>query len=282
MYSVKVQNSRGEVLDLTGNPKYNILRIDGLTPPKADVSTTAISTMDGSRFNYSRLTQRNIVIQIQPVHPVEENRINLYKWFSAKQAVRFFYKNKTRDVYVDGYVESMEGSLFDNPQTMQVSIICPDAYFKDAKEIVKNGSYIIPLFEFAFAIEEEGIEFSSYDEFSTIVLLNESDVEMGMIIKITANAPVSNPKIYRRNTLESFELNFEMQKSDVIEISTIKGNKYVRLIREGVETNIINRVIPVPTWFQLLPGDNQFTYESDSGTTSMYIDFHYQYIFEGV
>ena len=282
MYTAKVQNARGEVLDLTGNSNYQVISIDGLTPPKAEIATTTVSTLDGSRFNYSRLTSRNIVIQLKPLREIEENRIDLYGWFSPKQLIRFFYKNEHRDVYIDGYVESFDGNLFDNPQIIQISIICPDAYFKDSTEVTLDGSYVEPLFEFEFSIDEAGIEFSTYDNISTVPVENKSDTDMGIIIRINAEGEVINPRVYKEDTLESFGLILTMNDGDIAEISTIKGDKYVRLIRNGEMTNIINYVAPSPSWFQLSPGTNLFTYEADSGSENMTISFEYNYIFGGV
>ena len=256
--------------------------MDGLTPPTAAISTAVVGTMDGEKFNSARLNIRNPVLTIRPHNPVEENRINLYRWFSPKHNVKLYYSNGQRDVFTQGYVESVTGSLFDNPQTFQISIICPDAYLYNRSEIVQDASYAAALFEFPFAVPEEGVELSRYDNIDTVVVINDSDSETGVTIQLRASGDVVNPKIYRRDTLESFGLNITMQARDVIEINTRRGSKGVKLYRDGNETNIINYIDKNVVWFQLLPGDNQFTYTADSGDFSLAATFVYNPRYEGV
>ena len=282
MFTLIVENSRGERLNLTESKNYDLLRVDGLTPPTAAISTAVVGTMDGEKFNAARLNMRNPVLTIRPHNPVEENRINLYKWFSPKHGVTLYYSNGSREVFTRGYVESVTGSLFDNPQTFQISIICPDAYLYDQSEIVQDASYAAALFEFPFAVPGEGVEMSRYDNIDTVVVINDSDSETGVTIQLRASGDVVNPKIYRRDTLESFGLNITMQAGDVIEINTRRGSKGVKLYRDGNETNIINYIDKNVTWFQLLPGDNQFTYTADSGDFSLAATFVYNPRYEGV
>ena len=282
MFTLIVENSRGERLNLTESENYDLLRVDGLTPPTAAISTAVVGTIDGEKFNAARLNMRNPVLTIRPHNPVEENRINLYKWFSPKHKVKLHYANGHRKVFTQGYVESVVGSLFDNPQTFQVSIICPDAYLYDQAEIMQDASYARALFEFPFAIPAEGVELSAYDNVNTILVVNDSDAETGMIIRLTASGDVVNPIIYRRDTLESFALNISMRTSDVIEIDTRRGSKGVKLYRDGNQTNIINYISKNVVWFQLLPGDNQFTYTAESGDFSLAATFIYNPRYEGV
>ena len=282
MFTLIVENSRGERLNLTESKNYDLLRVDGLTPPTAAISTAVVGTMDGEKFNSARLNIRNPVLTIRPHNPVEENRINLYRWFSPKHNVKLYYSNGQRDVFTQGYVESVTGSLFDNPQTFQISIICPDAYLYNRSEIVQDASYAAALFEFPFAVPEEGVELSMYDNIDTVVVINDSDSETGVTIQLRASGDVVNPKIYQRDTLESFGLNITMQAGDVIEINTRRRSKGVKLYRDGNETNIINYIDKNVVWFQLLPGDNQFTYTADSGDFSLAATFVYNPRYEGV
>ena len=282
MPTIKVENSRGDLLDFSKHTEYAIIIEDGLTPPTADVVTSAVSMFDGEQFNYSKLQKRNIVLRIWPTRDVEKNRINLYKWFTSKQWIRLYFSNESRSVYIDGYVEIMDGGLYSNPQNYQVSIICPDPYFKNVDETFVIGSYVNPLFEFPFSIDEDGIEFSTYDVVSSVTIENKSDAEAGMSIVLTATNTVANPKIYRRDTLEKFALKFEMQAGDIITINTRKGEKGVKLYRNGVETNIINSIDRQSKWLQLIPGDNLFTYDADDGLIFLNADFKYNQIYGGV
>ena len=126
MYTLKVENQKGEILDLTGSPSYDVLKIDGLNPPSASINFSTMANFDGSIYNSAQLGNRNIVLTIKVYNPVETNRINLYKYFQMKKKIRVYYENNTRSVYADGYVETFENDYFTINQTIQISILCPN------------------------------------------------------------------------------------------------------------------------------------------------------------
>ena len=94
MFSLKVENDKGAVLNLTGNNNYTVYKIEGLTPPQATVNTSVNTTTDGSKINSSRLENRNIVIYLTIDNDVEVNRINLYKYFPVKKNKIVLFKGE--------------------------------------------------------------------------------------------------------------------------------------------------------------------------------------------
>lgn len=283
MFEVSVENKKGNKISFVQNEKYAITSITGLGPPDAAINTINVGSFDGERYNSSKTAMRNIVMTIAILGDIEANRIALYSVFKSKEWIRFYYKNGIRDVYIDGYVESAPIDLFSENQEVQVSILCPQPFFENAEEIIKDMNLIISMFYFPFSIEETpGIPFSAYDENLERVITNEGEIERGMIIELNAFDVVKNPKIFNKNTLEFFGLNIEMQKGDKITISTIKGSKTVSLLRNGINVNIFNNIMKDITWLQLEPGDNLFTYEAEEGTEYLNILFRHRDNFEGV
>ena len=113
MYTAKIENVNGEVMLLTNKEsKYQVISITGLNPPKAQINTTPIVGLDGAKFNSSKLETRNIVITIRLNGDVEANRQALYNFFVTKKWCRFYYTNGSRNVYIDGYIDSVECDLF--------------------------------------------------------------------------------------------------------------------------------------------------------------------------
>ena len=282
MYSLTVKNHKGSVLQLTGNADYSIYKIDGLNPPPATINNSVNTTTDGSKINSVRLENRNIVIYIKPERNIEQNRIKLYKYFPSKQTVTLYFKNGSRDVYISGVVETLELNHFENPQIAQVSIICPDPYFKDTKELSVELGDISPVFEFPFSIPEEGVEFSTYIANNRKNIINTSDVETGLIIKLFATGEVINPVIYDITSKKQMRLNITMKASDTIIINTNVDNKSVTLIRDGVTTNALGYMRPDSKWFTLSAGDNIFTYECESGGSNLFITFTASVLYSGV
>lgn len=282
MYTLKVENNRGEMLSFDDWKKYDILKIDGLEPPKARLNFSEMANYDGSIFNSSRLENRNIVLYIKIHNPAEKNRINLYKYFQMKKQVRIYYENNSRSVYVDGYVETFECGYFELNQTVQISIICNDPYWKEETKAELEFSRAISCFEFPMDIPPEGIELSRIETQLSTYILN-SEIETGAIIEFRAVANgVINPKFINRTTQKYFAIDFEMQSGDAVRISTIKGEKSVTLIRNGTETNIINKMAIGSEWVTLVAGINELSYECESGAENLNVFVSAYRCYEGV
>ena len=282
MFTLKIENRFGDVLELTHNRNYIVTGVEGLNPPKAKINLSDVAGMDGALFNSAKAETRNLVLTVLPQTPVEENRLTLYRFAQVAQWCKIYYSNGSVDVQIEGYVETVNGSLFSKSQTLQISIICPQPYFEGLHEIRNDISSLISMFEFPFAIEAEGIEFSyiNHDILSTVV--NVGDVPTGIIIEITARGEVVNPVIYDNLTGRSIGLNITLAERDKIVINTNSGSRSVTLISGNAERNIMNLMKPNPNWFTLLPGENIFSYEADSGVDLMSIVFRHRTKFGGV
>lgn len=279
MYKTTVKNTKGEDLRLFPNKSYAV-EIEGLTPPKAALNFANVGTLDGSVYNSGRIENRNIVLAIKPLVDVEKNRINLYRFFRVKQQVFFYFENGMRNVYIEGIVESIDGSLFEQSQTIQVSIICPNPMFKDIEEDITDISQVVPTFTFPFAIAKEGVQFSYIDKVTEKNVFYNGEIDAGIIIELTAVGAVKDPTLYKENG-GSIGIDIDMQLGDVITINTNKGEKSVTLLRDATETNIINLVRPKPTWFTLEPGDNVFLYTA-TNQELLQIVFKTRPLYEGV
>lgn len=281
-YKLTVENQNNQSLVLTNNRNYVIRSIDGLTPPIATINSSVVAMVDGAIYNSARVETRNIIINISPLIPVEKNRNMLYTYFPIKKQVRLYYENGTKHVYIDGYVDSIDGSLFDISQTLSISITCLEPYWKSQSLSTADVSDTESLFEFPFAIDKEGTEFSRINKTSTVNVINYGDVEIGMIIEMIADNIVDNPRIYRTDTGEMFALWFRMEDKDKIIINTNRNKKSVTLIREGQYSNLISSLIPGSVWFNLNLGDNIFAYESDSGADRLEVRFNFYNSYAGV
>ena len=282
MFTLKVENDRGEVLNLTSNPDYTVYNIDGLTPPRATVSTSVNATMDGSSVNNTRVEKRNIVIYTTINGAVEAKRISLYKYFPVKRDVKLYFSNGTRDTVIEGVVELIECNLFSNRQVAQISIICPKPYFKSVEQLVTHFSDISKLFAFPFSIPESGIEFSAMTSNIRKSIINVGDVPTGVIMELVANGTVVNPVIYDVLKRTHMALNFTLQPSDKIIINTNVGEKSINLVRNGVATNILGNMVHDSDWFILESGDNVFTFDAESGNNNLQITFTTSLLYSGV
>lgn len=285
MYTFIVENESGEQLRLTQNDKYVIESITGLNPPSTSLNYSTLVNNDGSDYNSGRIENRNIVIQVYPKFPVEENRLRLYRIFKLKKTVKIFYKNGSRNVYIEGQVESVEVSPFVSPQLVQISIICPKPHWLSVGEVVTDVSKEVTLFEFPFSIDAEGIPFSEYNDAQIAAVINHGDVESGMIIDIHNNGggTFSIPRIYNADTGEFFEVAASTSNVAVsIRIDTEKKKVYFLENDLTPAGDLFNYVNVNSKWLTVAPGTNFFYYTASEGAANMTVTFRFKSKYEGV
>lgn len=136
MYRLKIKNDRGEIYELTHDREhFTVLSVSGLTLPQCSVNVSESGTTDGGEYSSSHLSPRNIVITAAPEGDIETNRQRLYRMFPLHKPVTIYYRTYNRDLHIDGYVETIDGSLFEQRETLQISVICPDPYFRDSAPV---------------------------------------------------------------------------------------------------------------------------------------------------
>ena len=117
------------------------------------------------------------------------------------------FKNKYRNVKIDGYVETLESDIFSMREEVQISIICPRPFFEDLAFIYKEISSVVALFEFPFSIANP-IPFSELLEIPQLKINNVGDVNCGTLIDVYCYDTVEGLKIINTTTSEYFELNY--------------------------------------------------------------------------
>ena len=281
-YTLRASNEYGEIMSLTGRRDMAVTNTEGLHPPVADINVDPLALSDGAVFNSSRVGTRNIVITIYFMQNPENCRHELYKIFKPKKAVRLYYTNNTRNVYIDGRVESCVVNPFDKMQNAQISILCPAPYFRNITDDITDFLAVNSALEFPVEFPEEGIPFSEISAYAEKSVINSGEVETGVVIEFQTRGAVVNPAFYNTTTGEAFLLGFSFQTGDSVRISTLEGNKRAVLTRDGVEINLLNYIGQGSSWFNLRIGDNIFSYTALSGTEYMEVRFTTTPLFEGV
>lgn len=227
--NVQVRNTKGIlVLDLPvaasklGDP-YIVKDIEGTGPVKATIATAAYANHDGGVFQASRRGMRNVVFKVlyRPDHrsnqSVQTLRRELYSLFPPKGEVRLrFISDDYQPVDIVGTVESHDPVLFtDNPE-VQMSILCIDPDFKAIKATTINSFNNLPIIVSYFGNASSGFLFEMFVSRS----ISQVTLRNGIQPNIVYNTPLI--------------------KDDILQISTLRGNKYIRRIRGGVTTSDLN------------------------------------------
>ena len=301
--SITVTNYLGDSIKLElGRPEQSgflIKSVSGLGPSKANINTTEVSTNDGSLFNSARLNQRNIVFEFIFVESInresiEDIRQKSYKYFPIKKNVDLLIETDNRIVKATGYVESNEPNIFSSQESAQISIICPDPYFYSIEKTITIFSGIEPLFEFPFennSLTDNLLEFGEIIVNQEKTVFYKGDSEVGVVIYIHAIGEATNLTIYNALTREVLKIDTDrlealtgsiIKAGDDIIISTIKGQKFIRLIRDGEYINILNCLGRNFDWFRLVKGDNVFAFIAETGERNLQFRIENSIVYEGV
>ncbi len=298
--SITVTNHLNESIKLElGFPErsgFLIQEISGLGPVKADINVSELSSIDGSIYNSARLPSRNIVFKLVLLESptIEDTRQKSYKFFPIKKRVRLLIETTNRTAEIFGYVESNEPIIFSKQETTQISIVCPNPYFYSEGKQITTFTGIEKVFSFPFSNEslsDKLLIMGNILKNQIQTVLYEGDSEIGFNIEIHAVGTAKHVMIYNMNTLENMKIDTDklialtgqpIIMGDSIFISTIKGDKSIQLLREGVYYNIINCLDRDATWMFLRKGDNVFAFDAEEGGANLYFRIINQVIYQGI
>ena len=282
MLFLKIENEYGESYDFSKSADYAVT-VTGLTPGSATLKTSKVASKHGCKCNGSTLNERNIVLNIYPRNNVEQNRIDIYKYIVLGGYIKLYLKNGTRDTWIEGHIETIEGDLFTAPQMLQVSIICGDPFFKDVNSVTTEFTSVTTTFEFPMNVTSEGVIFGEIQKNALKNVRNESNSEIGVIIDIIATADNAlEPTIINEDTLETFTVEHQFITGDIVRIDTREGHRSLTLIRGGIETNILNSMTRDSKWISLKRGDNLFSYRALIYEEYLNVKISFQPVYTGV
>lgn len=314
--TVTVTNHKKESLTMDlFHPEYsglNITNIDGLGPAQANINITDMATVDGGLFSSARQQRRNIVftfkLMMEP--SIEDVRLKIYKYFPIKKKVSLKIKTDRRTSECSGYVESVTPDIFQQEETCQVSIICPDPNFYSVGDVGGAFNGINPLFESPFYDEFNRVdgwpadiwssgdsnvvdtfELSAITLETTAVFTYSGDIDTGVLITIHAMDDVTNITLWNNDTREHISIDTDKIRQitgiqygnlDDILINTKRGERYVKLLHEGTYYDILSAVNRDADFFQLTSGTNIFSFQADSGEDALIVTFTYKNAYGGI
>lgn len=96
-------------------------------------------------------------------------------------------------------------------------------------------------------------------------IVNSGGYETGLIATVTFSGEVTNPRVRNQTTGGFIGVSYTFKAADTLEICTMPGNKYMKLIDfSGAETNLLKKRTYGTTWIQLQPGSNIIALDCDN------------------
>jgi hypothetical protein len=247
---IEARTLQGDVLalplgDVSGG--YSVRDMDGLDPVKASVVSSQFANSDGEQYQSSRREKRNIVMTLglesdYVTNSVRELRKQLYAFFNPKNFVNLrFYDDEGLTVSIDGRVETISSKLFSDEPTAEISILNFDPDFLNVAPSTFPGSTV--------------------SSTTTSLIQYAGDIETGMVLTLNVNRTLTEFTIYNTGEdgiVQSLDVQASFVSGDVVTVSTVSGNKYVRLTRSGITSSILYGMSTQSDWVEFVPGDNDF------------------------
>lgn len=282
MFEFKLENENGAVININDEVNFIVISASGLTPPQANLFLSTSPNKKGVKYNGSNLDERNISITIKILGDVEANRNALYDWVTSEQYIKIYYRNGIKNVYCEGYVVIPKIDMFTSNEVAILSISCPDPYWKDLQDIQIEMGNLLKSFKFPFAINNNGIPFSTIKSSVDTNIYNSGN-ETGLLIRVVFNDTVSDFVIENANDVSQkiqFKSSFSFSQGDTLLINTDNSPRTIQRINVASQLeNILKYVEGKPYWFTLKKGNNTFTYDSSNNSAiELTISFTNKYL----
>ena len=272
MMKLQLVTGNNEKVPLMGNPWFDITDFDGFTQGDVSMSVSNLANADGDVLTAQYVNARDVTLTLHfkdMIRPEQAKRY-LLQYFKLKKEVTIELDYQDRTSRLTGTVQSIEIPRFALGIRAQISIHCSNPFWQDINEIAMAISNVIAMHHWPINPTAEEPIFMGFitDAYQTTIV-NNGDVEVGMVITITADVgdeeTVSNPRIMIDRTALFFEVAVDMKKNDELVINTNRGQKSVRLNGE----NVINKIVTGSTWLQLEVGSNTIVCTNSLGGTGM-------------
>jgi phage-related protein len=246
------------------------------------VNTQPNALLDGAAFINNNVEPREISMAATCT---EKRRDFLVRFFNPKQEIKATIKMHETTRWITGYVSDFQfvQNRVGNKNAFEVSLNCPDPFFKNMDSFGKNIANIVSMFAFPFISpiapqqNADGTyhwikdHVSGYRQFNNKVMLdNEGDMAVGVAFRIEARGAIVNPQI-TLSTGEFIKINRTLAQGDILTIDTSRGNKRIEI--NGV--NSFHYIDRSSTMFLLDVGPNDIEYDADSGYTNMDVYVYY-------
>ena len=298
---VYVTNDTGDSLEISlKSPEksgFLITDISGLGPVKATINTSDISSRDGVFFNSARKSSRNIVFTFKLIatesgKSIEDVRFDSYIYFPVKKNIQLIFETDKATVYTTGYIEKNEPDIFSEKETISVSVICPDPFFRAINDQITVFNGVSENFEFPYENEV-----GSGTDYGYIIQYTENDIaytgsdEPGITIYMHCLATVTGVAIYNTKTKEFMKLDDDkitaikgssLSAGDDLVICTAKGHKSITLTSGGEVYNLLNALTKDSSWLSLDLGDNLFAYDATAGKYQTQLKVTNEILYEGI
>jgi phage-related protein len=303
IYTIIATNAKGDSVELDlANPWAGGIAVtgaSGLGPAEGTINTVNFATSDGALFNSSRIKSRDIELNLKFMgSDIEAVRHTLLRYFRVKHPITLDFITDYRHTYITGHVEKNEIDIFSNSEGADLTIVCPNPFFR-LRDPAKGKNSVrfttsTPSFEFEFQdpnSDSPTLIFGEMTPTGETVVVYEGDADASTIVDIQFLGPASGVKLY--NTTTQTRINIDtneiarllgstIRAGDRLSISSGVGDKYVKAYRDGNVYNALSALDKDSDWIFLTPGDNLITVRADTGIDNVSAIISFENLYESI
>lgn len=283
---ITYENEYGQSVEFSKNSGLQISSISDLSSNTITISSATSAGQVGTTITGQKIEPKTMTIEgAYRYDPLVRRK--LIDTILPGVKARFHYVDQ--DAGIDAYLEgcpTMTPKLSDNPfwQNFQFDFYCPYPYWKDRSggllEFVSYESAFKFPRSFSSAVQWK-ITKKTINQLSYIS--NTGSVPVGFVARFKAKDDVSGPELLKVLTQEVIRFSdLEMQVGDTLIVSTIDNDRYCRLIRSGIETNVFFDMDFDSSFFKLDVGENPLRFDAADGYENLDVSIEYYVTYAGV
>lgn len=281
-------NKNNQVLDLLANrDKFILSAAEGLHGIETEIGESNAPNTDGTQLDSVTALPRGIELTFTLRGNIKASIDYFTSIVKSKQIVTLREVDGARDISIKGVATVPPYSRMMQTCKLTLTVYCTQPYWENTAFLVETISEYIDLLCFPQEgqhFTEVGRPFGAIDTDLTKTFTNVGDTAVGMRISIVALGDVVNPRISCGTGEQAgwyMQLNTTLARNDEVEISTVKGEKWVKI--NGEETYNGEPILNMlewqgDDWLQIETGPNTFTITTEGGATNsnLYFDLIYK------
>lgn len=275
--TITIDNSMTRMTVGGGSCDFKLMAYTGFAAADFDVQMAAGGSSDGGYISAARLAFRTLGLQFDfGGRNAESVRQSLIGFFAPDKPLTVTARRGDIVRTIEGHA-----SDFDITETnryahsvVNLSVLCPDPFFKATEAAFYSGKTITPLFRLPCHLPcVLGAQSSSGE----LVIINTGDTYADMTAVLAANTAAANPYILNRTNGKKIRILGTLSAGTSLKISTVRRGKGAWI--GGTRCTID----PTSAFSDFLEvGLNQLECGSDEGTDTVSANVEYTALFLGV
>lgn len=267
-------NENGDSIEFSKESEIRITDIDGLSSNDIDLSEATVNNQIGSSITGISVEAKDITINGRYKYDPKKRKKMLAVILPGVTAT-LRYVNDNEDIDVYWKVTPKKTPVISNGvvwQSFQIQLRLPYPYARKYDSNITEFNTLQSMHRFPRSYSSTvPFKLSSREYQPLRQIINKGSIDTGFVLTMKANVDgVKSPRITRIDTQEHISFpNLVLNLNDVIQISTYENERYCRLIRNGVTSNIFSQTDYASTFFQLKPGANDIRYSAEENEKSL-------------